>query len=43
MIEVGKEAPSFRLMSDEGQPIAPADFAGRKLVLFFYPKNFTSG
>ena len=39
----GARAPDFRLMRDGGGTISLADFKGRKLVLYFYPKAYTSG
>ena len=42
-LEVGATAPDFRLAGDGGGTISLADFKGRKLVLFFYPKADTSG
>jgi thioredoxin-dependent peroxiredoxin len=39
----GEKAPSFHLPRDGGQTISLADFAGRKLVLFFYPRADTPG
>ena len=42
-LEVGAKAPDFRLARDGGGTISLADFTGRKLVLFFYPKADTSG
>lgn len=39
----GSPAPDFRLPRDDGGEAALADFAGRKLVLFFYPKADTPG
>ena len=43
MLRVGAKAPAFRLESDEGQEIALKDFAGQRVLLFFYPKANTSG
>ena len=37
----GGPAPDFRLPRDDGGEASLADFAGRKLVLFFYPKADT--
>jgi thioredoxin-dependent peroxiredoxin len=40
---VGAEAPDFTLTSQEGKPISLKDFRGQWVVLYFYPKDFTSG
>ena len=42
-ISVGDKAPAFRLPCDGGGEVSLADFKGRKLVLYFYPKADTSG
>jgi peroxiredoxin Q/BCP len=42
-LEVGKKAPAFALPDEEGRTVKLADFAGKRLVLFFYPKAATSG
>lgn len=42
-IEPGRKAPAFTLMTDSGGKVRLADFAGKKLVLYFYPKDDTSG
>ena len=42
-IAVGGKAPGFRLPRDGGGEVSLADFKGRKLVLYFYPKADTSG
>ena len=39
----GTKAPAFRLPRDGGETVSLADFAGRKLVLFFYPRADTPG
>jgi peroxiredoxin Q/BCP len=41
--EVGKAAPEFKLMTQEGKPVRLKDFRGSWIVLYFYPKDFTSG
>ena len=41
-LNAGDAAPDFSLNGDSG-PITLADFAGRKLVLYFYPKDDTPG
>ena len=43
LIDTGKKAPAFRLNDQEGQAHALADYAGRPVVLFFYPKDDTPG
>ena len=39
----GTKAPTFSLPGDNGGTVSLADFAGRKLVLYFYPRADTSG
>jgi peroxiredoxin Q/BCP len=39
----GAKAPAFRLPRDGGSTVSLSDFAGRKLVLFFYPRADTPG
>jgi peroxiredoxin Q/BCP len=43
MLEVGKKAPAFSLESDEEKKVALKDFKGKTVVLYFYPKDNTSG
>ena len=43
MIAVGKKAPDFTLPSTLGKNIGLKDFAGKKIVLYFYPKDNTPG
>jgi peroxiredoxin Q/BCP len=40
---VGSPAPEFTLNSQEGTPVSMKDFHGKWVVLYFYPKDFTSG
>ena len=42
-LEEGKTAPAFTLESTEGNPISLKDLKGKKVVLYFYPKDDTSG
>jgi len=42
-LEEGAKAPDFRLARDGGGTVSLADFKGRKLVLYFYPKADTPG
>ena len=41
--EVGTKAPGFTLSDGEGNAVSLADFAGKKVVLYFYPKDNTPG
>ncbi len=43
MIEPGTPAPGFTLPDHDGNPVALADFAGRFVVLWWYPKAATPG
>jgi len=43
LIEEGKKAPAFSLPDQSGTNRALKDFAGKPLVLYFYPKDDTSG
>ena len=40
---VGSVAPDFTLLSQEGTPVSLKDYRGQWIVLYFYPKDFTSG
>ena len=42
-LEPGRKAPDFTLTADDGKPVRLADFKGKRLVLFFFPKANTSG
>src|SRR5437660_5740496 len=41
--EVGKPAPDFSLTSGDGSQVTLKDYRGKWVVLYFYPKDFTSG
>lgn len=43
MLEVGKKAPQFTLPDSDGSKISLKDFLGKKVVIYFYPKDNTSG
>jgi peroxiredoxin Q/BCP len=43
MIEEGKKAPAFAVKDQAGQTVKLADFAGKYVVLYFYPKDDTPG
>ena len=37
LIPAGAEAPDFRLPNQDGRPVARGDFAGRRVLLWWYP------
>src|SRR6476660_10075838 len=41
--EVGKPAPDFSLTTGDGSQVSLKDYHGKWVVLYFYPKDFTSG
>jgi thioredoxin-dependent peroxiredoxin len=41
--EAGKPAPDFRLTTGDGSQVSLKDYRGKWVVLYFYPKDFTSG
>jgi len=41
--ELDRKVPAFSLPSSSGKPWKLADAAGRKVVVYFYPKDNTSG
>lgn len=43
MLKEGDLAPDFALESDQGETVSLSDFRGRKVVLYFYPKDDTPG
>lgn len=43
MLEAGMKAPDFTLPDKDGTPVSLSDFAGKKVVLYFYPKDNTPG
>jgi peroxiredoxin Q/BCP len=42
-LKEGEKAPDFTLKSDEGKIVKLSDFRGKNVVLYFYPKDQTSG
>lgn len=42
-LKIGDKAPHFSLMGDDGKEHSLKEFKGKKIVLFFYPKDDTSG
>ena len=43
MLEKGVKAPDFTLINQEGEPVSLSGFLGKKVVLYFYPKDNTPG
>ena len=43
MLEAGVAAPDFTLLDKEGKSLSLSDFRGKKVVLYFYPKDNTPG
>jgi thioredoxin-dependent peroxiredoxin len=42
-LKVGQKAPDFTVMNDNGEKVKLSDFKGKKVVLYFYPKDDTPG
>lgn len=42
-LKIGDKAPDFSVLNQDEQTVSLSDFAGKKLVLFFYPKASTPG
>jgi len=43
MVEVGKKAPAFSVSDQDGEKVSLNDLKGKNVVLYFYPKDNTSG
>ena len=43
MLEVGTKAPDFTLLDKDGNTVSLADFTGKRVVLYFYPRDNTPG
>lgn len=43
LLEVGVKAPPFKTIDQDGKPVALEDFKGKKVILYFYPKDDTPG
>jgi peroxiredoxin Q/BCP len=42
-VQEGKKAPAFTLASSEGKDVSLDDFKGKKVILYFYPRDNTPG
>ncbi len=42
-LDVGQKAPDFTGINQDGKEVSLLDFKGKKLILFFYPKDNTPG
>ena len=43
MLEVGMKAPDFTLLNEEGNEVSLSQYLGKKVILYFYPKDNTPG
>lgn len=43
MLEVGSQAPDFTLLNQDGESVSLSDYRGKKVILYFYPKDNTAG
>lgn len=43
MLTIGTKAPNFSLQNSKGETVSLSDFLGKKVVLYFYPKDNTPG
>lgn len=43
MLKEGQAAPNFKVKNDRGEEVSLSDFRGKNVVLYFYPKDNTSG
>ncbi|MFP3222719.1 MAG: peroxiredoxin [Nitrososphaeria archaeon] len=43
MLKIGDEAPDFELQNQNGDVVKLSDFRGKTVVIYFYPKDFTTG
>jgi peroxiredoxin Q/BCP len=42
-LKIGDEAPAFKTVDQDGNPISLSDYTGKKVILYFYPKDDTPG
>jgi len=43
MLSIGDKAPDFKVNNESGNTISLSDFRGKKIILYFYPKDLTPG
>ena len=43
MLKIGDKAPDFKAVDGDGRTVALSDYKGKKLVIYFYPKDNTPG
>ncbi|MDF1615833.1 thioredoxin-dependent thiol peroxidase [Petrocella sp. FN5] len=43
MLEIGIKAPDFKLLNQDGREVSLSDYRGKKVILYFYPKDDTPG
>lgn len=43
MLEVGTKAPDFTLLNQDGEEVSLSDYKGKKVILYFYPRDNTPG
>ena len=43
MLKIGNKAPDFKAVDGDGRTVALSDYKGKKLVIYFYPKDNTPG
>lgn len=42
-LNIGDKAPDFELLNQDGEPVRLSQFKGKKLIIYFYPKDNTPG
>ncbi len=43
MLKAGDPAPDFEALNEDGQPVRLSDFKGKRVIIYFYPKDNTPG
>ena len=42
-LQIGDKAPNFTALNENGNPVSLTDYTGKKVILYFYPKDMTPG